>query len=108
MINRYNIPASIEAQAYLAAIIESSDDAIISKDLNGFITSWNNSAERIFGYTADEAVGRHITLIIPAERLSEEDQILNTLKSGNRVDHFETIRQHKNGRLIPISLTVSP
>lgn len=96
------------ASAYLGAIIESSDDAIISKDLNGFITSWNKSAERIFGYRADEIVGRHITLIIPSERLAEEDKILTTLKNGNRVDHFETWRRHKTGHLVPVSLTVSP
>lgn len=95
------------ASAYLAAIIESSDDAIISTDLNGFITSWNKSAEQIFGYSAEEAVGRHITLIIPAEHL-EEDKILNTLRTGNRIEHYETIRRHKDGHLIPVSLTVSP
>ena len=97
-----------KASAYLGAIIESSDDAIISKDLNGFITSWNKSAERIFGYRADEIIGRHVTTIIPAERLKEEDKILTTLQTGDRVDHFETIRRHKDGHLIPVSLTVSP
>ncbi|MDI1226820.1 MAG: PAS domain S-box protein [bacterium] len=96
------------ASAYLGAIIESSDDAIISKDLNGFITSWNKSAERIFGYTEAEVVGRHITILIPAERLPEEDKILTTLRTGNRVDHFETWRRHKDGHLVPVSLTVSP
>jgi PAS domain S-box-containing protein len=96
------------ASAYLSAIIESSDDAIISKDLNGFITSWNKSAERIFGYRAEEVIGRHITLIIPVERLPEEDKILTTLKTGDRVDHFETVRRSKDGRLVPVSLTVSP
>lgn len=94
--------------AHLAAIIESSDDAIISKDLNGFITSWNKSAERIFGYSAQDIVGRHVTTIIPSERLQEEDKILTTLQTGNRVDHFETLRRHKDGHLIPVSLTVSP
>lgn len=93
---------------HLAAIIESSDDAIISKDLNGFITSWNKSAERIFGYSAQDIVGRHVTTIIPSERLQEEDKILTTLQTGNRVDHFETLRRHKDGHLIPVSLTVSP
>ncbi len=96
------------ASAYLGAIIESSDDAIIAKDLNGFITSWNKSAERIFGYTEQEVVGRHITILIPAERLAEEDKILTTLKKGNRIDHFETWRRHKDGHLVPVSLTVSP
>lgn len=94
--------------AYLAAIIESSDDAIISKDLSGFITSWNKAAERIFGYTAEEVVGKHITVIIPPERLHEEDTILTTLKDGKRVDHYETLRRHKSGELVPVSLTVSP
>lgn len=96
------------ASAYLGAIIESSDDAIIAKDLNGFITSWNKSAERIFGYTAKEVVGRHITIIIPPERLPEEDKIFSTLKAGKRIDHFETWRRHKKGHLVPVSLTVSP
>ncbi|MFO1241646.1 MAG: PAS domain S-box protein [Rickettsiales bacterium] len=94
--------------AYLSAIIESSNDAIISTDLNGFITSWNKSAERIFGYISSEVVGRHITLIIPVERLDEEDKILATLREGNRIEHFETLRRHKNGTMIPVSLTVSP
>lgn len=97
-----------QAEIYLAAIITSSDDAIISKDLKGNVTSWNPAAERIFGYTEAEAVGKHITMIIPQDRLQEEEQILTTLKSGNRVDHYETWRRHKNGHLIPISLTVSP
>lgn len=97
-----------KASAYLGAIIESSDDAIISKDLSGFVTSWNKSAERIFGYAADEVIGKHITLLIPPERLDEEDKIIKTLKAGNRVDHFETMRRHKLGHLIPVSLTVSP
>jgi PAS domain S-box-containing protein len=102
------VKSAERTSAYLGAIIESSDDAIISKDLNGFITSWNKSAERIFGYTAEEVIGRHITIIIPTERLSEEDKILTTLKTGDRVDHFETMRRHKDGHLIPVSLTVSP
>jgi PAS domain S-box-containing protein len=102
------IKNAARTSAYLGAIIESSDDAIISKDLNGFITSWNKSAELIFGYTAEEAVGRHITIIIPAERLNEEDKIITTLRTGNRVDHFETWRRHKDGHLVPVSLTVSP
>ncbi len=101
-------PDYSKAQAYLAAIIASSDDAIISKDLNGMITSWNGSAERIFGYTSEEAVGRHITMIIPFERQSEESTILGNLKQGKRIDHFETVRRNKDGTLIPISLTVSP
>jgi PAS domain S-box-containing protein len=96
------------AQAQLAAIVESSDDAIVSKDLNGIIKSWNKGAERIFGYTAQEAVGRPITLIIPPENHSEETLILGRIRRGERIDHFETIRQAKDGRQIDISLTVSP
>ena len=94
--------------AWLAAIIDSSDDAIVSKTLDGIITSWNRGAERIFGYSAEEAVGQHISLIIPKTRLSEEDQVLAAIRQGQRVDHFETMRQTKDGRLIHISLTVSP
>jgi PAS domain S-box-containing protein len=92
----------------LAAIVESSDDAIVSKDLNGTILSWNSSAERMFGYTAAEAVGQPITLIIPAERLHEEDTVLARIRSGQSVDHFETVRVTKDGRSIDVSLTVSP
>ncbi|HTM82274.1 PAS domain S-box protein [Asticcacaulis sp.] len=94
--------------AYLAAIIESSDDAIVSKNLDGMITSWNPSAERIFGYTPEEAVGKHISLIIPQDMIDEEHAILGRVKAGERVDHFETIRRAKNGDLLNISLTVSP
>lgn len=94
--------------AMLAAIIDSSDDAIISKDLNGVITSWNKSAERIFGYTASEAIGQHISLLIPRERLEEETMILHNLRQGRRIEHFETVRQGKMGNKIHISLTVSP
>jgi PAS domain S-box-containing protein len=97
-----------EAEAYLAAIVESSDDAIISKDLNGIIQSWNTSAERIFGYSAAEAVGRPITLIIPSDREPEEQEILARLRRGERVNHFETVRVGRNAREIAISLSVSP
>ena len=92
----------------LAAIVESSDDAIVSKDLNGIITSWNPAAERMFGYAAVEAVGQSIHLIIPADRRGEEDEVLAHIRRGEKVDHFETVRQRKDGSLIPISLTVSP
>ena len=92
----------------LAAIVKSSDDAIISKDLNGIVTSWNPSAERLFGYTAEEMIGRSITTIIPRERLSEEDEVLSRVRAGVGVDHFETVRQRKDGSSIEISLTVSP
>ena len=97
-----------EARARLVAIVDSSDDAIVSKTLDGVITSWNRSAERIFGYTAAEAVGQHITLIIPAERRWEEDQVLARLRRGEKVDHFETERITKDGRIINISISVSP
>ena len=93
---------------HLAKVVESSDDAIVSKDLNGIITSWNRAAERMFGYTAEEAVGRSIRMLIPADRQSEEDTVLETIRAGRAVTHFETIRQRKDGSLIPISLTVSP
>jgi PAS domain S-box-containing protein len=99
---------SEEARARLASIIDSSDDAIVSKTLEGIVRSWNRGAERIFGYTAAEAVGQHISLIIPAERRAEEDDVLARLRRGEKVDHFETVRQAKDGRKINISLTVSP
>jgi PAS domain S-box-containing protein len=97
-----------EPQELLAAIIESSDDAIIGKDLNGVILSWNQGAERLFGYTSDEAIGQPITLIIPGERHGEETEILAKLRRGERVDHYETVRMAKDGRLIDISVTSSP
>jgi PAS domain S-box-containing protein len=93
---------------YVAAIVESSDDAIISKSLDGIITSWNGAAARVFGYTAQEAVGRPITMLIPQERQDEETTILTRVRRGERVDHFETVRQRKDGELIVVSLTVSP
>jgi PAS domain S-box-containing protein len=96
------------AQAYLAAIVDSADDAIIAKDLNGIIQSCNAAAERVFGYTAQELVGRPVRLLIPAERQAEEDDILARLRRGQRVDHFETVRRHKDGHEIHVSLTVSP
>jgi PAS domain S-box-containing protein len=97
-----------EATGLLAAIVESSDDAIVSKNLNGVITSWNKSAERVFGYTAQEAIGQHITLIIPRNRLGEENEILSRIRNGQRVDHFETVRVRKDGTTIELSLTISP
>ena len=96
------------ATQHYAAIIESSDDAILSKDLDGVITSWNRAAQRLFGYTAEEAVGRSVTMIIPTDRLDEEPMILDRIRRGERIDHYETIRQRKDGSLIDISLTVSP
>ena len=92
----------------LAAIVGCSDDAIVSKDLDGIITSWNQGAERLFGYTAEEAVGQSITLIIPSDRLDEERNILNRLKRGQKVEHFETVRVRKDGTTLDISLTISP
>ena len=96
------------AMNLLAAIVDSSDDAIISKNLDGVMTSWNKGAERLFGYTAEEAIGQHITLIIPPDRRDEEKDILARLKRGERVDHFETVRIRKDRTLLDISLTISP
>jgi PAS domain S-box-containing protein len=92
----------------LAAIVDSSDDAIVSKDLSGIVTSWNRAAERMFGYTADEIVGKSITTIIPAERLPEEEYVLSQVRKAAPVEHFETVRVRKDGSLIDVSLTVSP
>ncbi len=99
---------SEEAQALLAAIVRSSDDAIVTKTLDGIITSWNGSAETLFGYSAEEAIGKPITIIIPVERHDEENMILSRLRRGERIEHFETVRMTKEGRLLDISLTVSP
>jgi PAS domain S-box-containing protein len=104
----YQTVLSVDASKQLAAIVSSSDDAIISKNLDGVILSWNVGAERLFGYTAEEAVGRPITLIIPADRLDEEGTILERLRKGELVDHFETVRKRKDGALVNISLTISP
>jgi PAS domain S-box-containing protein len=97
-----------ERQAMLAAIVDTSDDTILSKTLQGIITSWNKAAERMFGYTAEEAIGKHISMLIPPTRLQEEDYIISNIGQGNNVDHFETIRLTKEGKEIPISLSVSP
>ena len=97
-----------QKQAMLAAIVDSSDDAIVSKDLNGIITSWNQGAQKIFGYTPEETIGKHITIIIPEERLDEETMIINKIRKGESVSHIETIRKRKDGKEINISLTVSP
>jgi PAS domain S-box-containing protein len=96
------------SQAHLSAIVESSDDAILSKNLDGIIQSWNKGAERLFGYTAEEAVGKPVLMLIPEDRHSEEPQIIERLRRGERVDHFETVRRRKDGSLIDISLTISP
>jgi PAS domain S-box-containing protein len=97
-----------KAQATLAAIVESSEDAIVSKDLEGRIVTWNPGAERLFGYSAEEAIGRSITLIIPPNRIHEEPAILERIRNGERVEHYETVRVRKDGIQIDISLTVSP
>jgi PAS domain S-box-containing protein len=107
-IARREIEKRERATSLLAAIVSSSDDAIISKNLDGTITSWNTSAERLFGYTAREAIGQHITLIIPEGRRDEEAKILQQVRRGERVDHFETFRQRKDGTLLALSLTISP
>jgi PAS domain S-box-containing protein len=96
------------ASQRLAAIVESSDDAIVSKDLRGIVTSWNPAAERIFGYTAQEMIGRPITTIIPPELLDDETRILATIARGERIEHFETVRVRKDGERLDISLTISP
>lgn len=105
-MNRSTAPFDVET--HLASIIESSDDVIVSKTLEGVIMSWNPAAERIFGYTAAEAIGQNIRLIIPHDRWSEEEDVLARIGRGERVDHFETVRRAKDGRLLNISLTVSP
>jgi PAS domain S-box-containing protein len=97
-----------EARQRLASIVESSDDAIISKDLNGILVTWNEAAERLFGYTAEEAIGRPVTMLIPEDRQGEEPEIMSRIRRGERIDHYETIRRRKDGTLIDMSLTVSP
>jgi len=97
-----------DAASRLAAIVESSDDAIVSKDLNGIITSWNQGATALFGYTADDVIGQSITILIPTDRLSEEDRVLERVRRGERVGHFDTIRRRKDGTLVDVSITVSP
>ena len=99
----------LEREAFrLAAIVESADDAIVSKDLNGVIQSWNHGAERMFGYTPQEVIGRSITILIPEDRLAEETEVLTRIRAGLSVEHFETVRRRKDGSPIDISLTVSP
>ncbi|HEY6578659.1 MAG TPA: PAS domain S-box protein [Rhizomicrobium sp.] len=97
-----------ELRQHLAAIVEFSDDAIVGKDLNGIITSWNRGAERIFGHRSDEVVGQPITILIPAERHDEEEGILSRIRRGERIEHFETVRQRKDGSQLHVSLCVSP
>ena len=99
---------AVETRARLAAIIESADDAIISKDLSGIIESWNQGAERVFGYTAEEVIGKSVTILMPADRQHEEVEILARLSRGERIEHFETVRRRKDGSPVNISLTISP
>jgi PAS domain S-box-containing protein len=94
------------AARQLASIVESSEDAIVSKDLNGTIITWNKGAERLFGYFAEEVVGKSIMVIIPEDRHAEETGILERIRRGDRIEHFETVRQRKDGRLVNIFLTV--
>src|SRR2546421_5706798 len=101
-------PGLADAAARLAAIVDSSNDGIVSKTLDGIITSWNPAAERLFGWTAAEAVGRPITLIIPEDRRAEEDDVLARIRRGERVEHFDTVRVTKDLRLVDVSVTVSP
>ena len=111
MTGRFPSPAPAptqDARALLAAVVESSDDAIITKTLDGKITSWNASAERLFGYTAAEIIGQPITVLIPPDRREEERHIIENLRAGNRIEHYETVRVRKDGRLFDVSLTVSP
>jgi PAS domain S-box-containing protein len=100
--------AAEQAALRLAAIVESSDDAIVSKDLNGMVKSWNRAAERMFGYKAEEIIGRPITVIIPPELYGDEDLILSKVRKGEKIDHFQTVRRRKDGSMIEVSLTVSP
>jgi two-component system CheB/CheR fusion protein len=97
-----------DAALRLAAIVESSDDAIVGMDLDGIITSWNTAAERIFGFLAEEIIGKSITILIPHDYRKEEEAIIERIRRGQRVGHFETVRQRKHGSLIDLSMTVSP
>ena len=115
IVGAYNIARDVESrsqadkkQAMLAAIVNSSEDAIVSKTLDGIITSWNQAAVRMFGYTEQEAVGSQITIIIPPDRLGEETMIIETVRSGKSIEHFETIRRRKDGTMVNLSVTVSP
>lgn len=101
-------PGPVDPRLHLAAIVASADDAIVSKDLNGIVMTWNDGAQRMFGYTAEEMVGQSILRIIPEDLHYEEDEILRTLRGGGRVDHYETIRRSKSGELVEVSVTISP
>ena len=99
---------AVSAQSILASIVESSDDAIVSKDLNGVVTSWNRGAELLFGYSAQEMIGQPILRLLPDDRVSEEADILDRVRKAQKVDHFETVRRRKDGSLVDVSVTVSP
>jgi PAS domain S-box-containing protein len=94
--------------SWIGSVVDSSDDAIVSMNVDGIISSWNRGAERLYDYTVEEAIGQPVTMIIPQDRLDEERTILSRIRRGERVDHFETIRQRKHGSFIAVSLTVSP
>src|SRR5688572_797258 len=96
------------SDALLASIVDSSDDAIVSEDIDGYITSWNRAAEKMFGYAAEEVLGQSIAIIIPPDRVSEQQEILNRVRRGERIDHLETCRKHRDGRLVDVSVTISP
>jgi PAS domain S-box-containing protein len=102
-----NVDALFE-RMWLASIVEFSDDAIVSKNLDGIITSWNKGAERLFGYLAEEVIGKPVTILIPSDRRDEEDLIIERIRRGARIEHYETVRQRKDGSLIDVSLTISP
>src|SRR5207247_1876663 len=99
---------AVEARHRLAAIVEYSEDAIVGKDLNGIVNSWNASAERMFGYKPEEIIGQPITRIIPQELRADEDMILSKIRQGERVEHFETVRLNKSGKTLDVALTISP
>src|SRR5216110_754864 len=101
-------PSEEDRAAWVAAIVDSSDDAIVSKTFDGLITSWNRAAERMFGWTAAEAVGRSISIVVPPENLAEEEDILTRIRHGEKIEHFETVRMRKDGSRFEASLTVSP
>lgn len=101
-------PKTVDPRFHLAAIVANADDAIVSKDLNGIVMSWNEAAHRMFGYTADEMIGQSILRLIPEDLHYEEDEILRTLRAGGRIDHYETIRRKKGGELFEVSVTISP
>ena len=106
--NRSEFQSNVEIAYRLAAIVESSDDAIVSKDLNGVVVTWNKGAERIFGYAAEEIIGKPISILIPGDRNKEEPLILDRIRRGERIDHYDTVRIRKDGSLIDVSLSVSP